>query len=1750
MTRAAVIALIICCSPAARALVKLQKSSAGGAYTGGTLVYTIVVTRVGSETNLVIHDPAPPGHTLLRVAAGSATLDCATSGSGALGTDYPSVSCNVAGELQAHVSDFASNPAPLTLTYRAPSTPTLSSNTATASCFGGCVPAPSASSTAPVVAPTLTVSKSAPPTARPGDGLRWSLSVGNSGPFALDGFTVDDTLPAGVTLTDVAVGGVTFTAADLASPRTAPDGTQLSLVGTTVHLAGGKLASMASYAFAIDARIAAAPGVATLQNVARATPQGGATVSAAAQTTLEGQAPPLQLTNRVGPLQARIGEPVAYTVTVTPSGTQPGPLTLIDPIDPALKLGAVKLNGQPVACGGAPAPIGDLTLGCGSDGHTVTVALPAGGTLSAPLVLEVGATILPFAGAQVQNVATLTDSAGVQRTAAAPLTVANGSTTGASLTLTAAKLTATKGDLVPFVAQVGVPLGAPTLAAPVLTLTPSRGLRVADVHVTAADGSTLAVKPVERGATLAVSLGTLAPGSVASVAVRTRLDGRAAVGGREMLKAALTQDASALADASAGVRVEAEPDFDLGTILGEVFRDDNGNGTRERGEPGLGGALVVMDDGLQAVTDGAGRYHLAAVPPGDRTVKLAGYTLPPGSTLTTDVTRIVPVTPGALVKIDFGVRVPAPEPPLPRPQVSTVLPELRATDGGTLAYTLSGSVVAGARVLVDGRPARVDKLGLFAVEVTLRRGRNRFAVVTEWPDGRVVVAARDIFWTERAEGGSLILPRDEEPRLTLRFPAGALAEPLFLLEGVATLPLRALTVAGQRLDPDAAGKVALKLRVPESGAGIAVDVAFADGLAARFNHVLAASGDFVLLVGLAEGKVGYVQKSDAGGASSGFYAQGRVKLYAKGRIQGRWLLEGGLDIDTSQLESWRDLFRGDPQRIFRNLDPDRFYTVYGDASQATQAAQSRARLFVRVQLDRSELLFGNLQTGLTGVEMGRYSRAVTGGRLEFVRAAEDPKAPPSTQVILFGAWLQTARAHDELRGSGGSLYYLSHRNIVEGSEQVRIEIRDKISDRPLNNSAQHATIDYEVDYVAGRIIMREPVSSLSAAPTLVRSGNLDADRAFVVVDYEYLVEGESDDGTLGARATQRLGPLRLGGTVVNEFRAAGNYTLLGGDIQIDLKRYGVIIGEYAHSYGALTSFSRSDDGGLTFSNALGASQASAATRQGNAYKAEADLHFSGISLHPYFRGIDQGYTDTANAADAGFVQWGAEGDARFDGVTLRLHYDERRYRQATVYDAAGTALATISETRRDIGGELGRSFGRVGVRLGARSERADDADFARAGHRTALAARIDVRIVPKLTLYGVGQYALEKGGGDPATSLIARDNSLAAVGAIATLPWQTRATAEASYGAQGAGGLVSLRSELGPGRVLYGTFTLSQDRDDRVSATVAAGGRERIADARGNARATLFAEDQFRDGPLLGTGASDGGRAHMQTAGFDVPLGKRFVFGASFERGTVTPSGTPLAGQPPLDRTAGSAYASYAGDALRAQLKGELRQDALVQAGPSIDERQWLVQGMATWRVHRDLTFRGKLFLSQSTGASTMLARSSEATVGFAWRPSWTDRLALLGRYTWLDEGLPGAQAQSGPTDPLSGAALGFRERAHVMSLAGEGRAVWRISIGEKIAAKRREEVQPDGTSAAWMVLWINRVTLHVTRAWDALVEYRLLYGPGPALSHGVAVEVNRIIVGHLRLGAGWNFASFSDDETRLGDGSDKGFFIRAQGFY
>ena len=103
------------------------------------------------------------------------------------------------------------------------------------------------------------------------------------------------------------------------------------------------------------------------------------------------------------------------------------------------------------------------------------------------------------------------------------------------------------------------------------------------------------------------------------------------------------------------VRVEMDPIFDLGTIIGKVFEDNNGNEIQDRGERGIADAMVVLDNGTYVLTDQYGRYHIPGIRPGHRMLKINRRSLPAGTRVRGEESRIVSVTPGLLVKVNFQV---------------------------------------------------------------------------------------------------------------------------------------------------------------------------------------------------------------------------------------------------------------------------------------------------------------------------------------------------------------------------------------------------------------------------------------------------------------------------------------------------------------------------------------------------------------------------------------------------------------------------------------------------------------------------------------------------------------------------------------------------------------------------------------------------------------------------------------------------------------------------------------------------------------------------------------------------------------------------------------------------------------------------------------------------------------------------------------------------------------------------------------
>lgn len=239
-----------------------------------------------------------------------------------------------------------------------------------------------------------------------------------------------------------------------------------------------------------------------------------------------------------------------------------------------------------------------------------------------------------------------------------------------------------------------------------------------------------------------------------------------------------------------------------------------------------------------------------------------------------------------------------------------------------------------------------------------------------------------------------------------------------------------------------------------------------------------------IMVGIAEGTLahqtltGNMQSLSDADLTDDFFQDGRLAFFAKGKIKGKYLLT--LTYDSAK--------ENDPSHngLFQQLDPNKYYTLYGDGSQQRAEAASSNRLFVKLEGDQFFTLFGDYSTGLTVTELSRYSRRLTGFKTEYKSKRFNLNA--------FASDTGNAFVKDEIAGDGTSgLYQLTNKNILLNSDKVRIETRDRFQSHVVLETRQLVRyIDYNLDPLAGTIYFKEPVYS--------RDQNLNP--VYIVVEYE------------------------------------------------------------------------------------------------------------------------------------------------------------------------------------------------------------------------------------------------------------------------------------------------------------------------------------------------------------------------------------------------------------------------------------------------------------------------------------------------------------------------------------------------------------------------------------------------------------------------------------------------------------------------
>lgn len=301
-----------------------------------------------------------------------------------------------------------------------------------------------------------------------------------------------------------------------------------------------------------------------------------------------------------------------------------------------------------------------------------------------------------------------------------------------------------------------------------------------------------------------------------------------------------------------------------------------------------------------------------------------------------------------------------------------------------------------------------------------------------------------------------------------------------------------------------------------------------------------------VLVGLAEGSAGYrtlegnmtaLQDRDI---EEGYYDDGRLAFYAKGSIKGEWLL-------TAAYDSKKD--KDTPAAVLHGLiEPDKYYTLYGDGSERRHDAASTEKLYVKLERQQFYALFGDFNTGMTVTELSRYSRSMTGLKSEY--------AGKHLSYNVFVSETDNGFVKDEIRGDGTSgLYRLSRQNIVANSDKVVIETRDRFNSHVVISSQRMSRfIDYNIDPVAGTIFFKQPVFS--------QDGSFNP--IYIVVDYE--VESGAEPSVIaGGRAAVKTadGSIEIGASAIHEGIEGAKASLAGIDTTIKIGENGRIRAEAA-----------------------------------------------------------------------------------------------------------------------------------------------------------------------------------------------------------------------------------------------------------------------------------------------------------------------------------------------------------------------------------------------------------------------------------------------------------------------------------------------------------------------------------------------------------------------------------------------------------
>ena len=1008
------------------------------------------------------------------------------------------------------------------------------------------------------------------------------------------------------------------------------------------------------------------------------------------------------------------------------------------------------------------------------------------------------------------------------------------------------------------------------------------------------------------------------------------------------------------------------------------------------------------------------------------------------------------------------------------------------------------------------------------------------------------LAPSRIFESAPAEAGSAAPEPEEAPR-TQEVPRGyGESGPLLRniplgnagsvrVEGKGIPAGHAVWLAGSPVPVDSQGRFVAEAILPSGLHTVEVAVLDPEGNGELFLRDLDLPGSDWFYVGMADVTMAWNQSSGPIGALQGddtpnaydSLADGRFAFFVNGKFGEGWGLTASADTREGPLT---DLFSNfmdkAPESLFRRMDPDYHYPTFGDDGTVEEAAPTLGKFYVKLSHGESHALWGNFDVGYVENELARVERGLYGGNLHYQSPATTRFGERRLVLDGFAADPGTVPSREYFRGTGGSLYYMRRQDVLMGSDRLRIELRDKDSGLVSSVVNLRPVVDYDIDYIQGRILLAEPLAATVADGQLVRNEGLSGDEAWLVVQYEYTPGFDEIDAlATGGQGQYWLNDfVKLGFTANRNFDGAGDSSLYGATLTVRKSSDSWFKLQAGRSEGVVSTPLRSDDGGFRF---LGDEDAGLGNVDAGAYRADLSIGFADFfergrgRLNLYAQRRDGGYSAPGLMTFNDTNQYGGVfGIQLTESMAFSAKADWLLEREGV----------STSAQEIDIGYQLTDHWT---LRSGIRNERREDdsplvPSTQEEGTRTDSVMQLEYDANGRWSGYSFAQATLRSTGDRG-------DNRRGGVGGSYRITDRLVFDGEVSHGDLGPSARLGTRYQESEGVSHYWSYAVDNERSANGAherrGSLISGSKARLSDS-----SSVYVEDRYQH-----TEATNGLTRSM---GMSLAPTERWSFGANWETGTLFDRKTDAETR----RNAGGASISYVFEKLLLASGIEYRFDETEQPNGTWSERTtWLFRNNLKLQLTPDWRLVGKFnhSFSESSLGQFYDGGFTEAVVGYAFRPVKHDRLNALAKYTYFFN-VPTSDQLT-----LEGTSAQFIQKSHIASLDLSYDVTRSWSVGAKYAYRLgevsldRENLDFIGNSAHLTIL---RNDFRFLRHWESSVEGRMLaFTDLKERRTGALVSLYRYLGEHFKIGVGYNFTDFSEDLTDLSY-SHRGVFFNLIG--